>query len=78
MSIAELKKEIVKFVEASNDEQKLEFFYQSFKLDSEKDFWDELTEEQKESILEGEKEIERGEFIDNEVVMDKLAQWISK
>ncbi|MBS1493990.1 MAG: hypothetical protein JST55_10785 [Bacteroidetes bacterium] len=78
MSIAELKKEIVKFVEASQDEQKLQFFYQSFKVDSDKDFWDELTEEEKEDILQAEKEIERGEFIDNEVVMDKLAQWISK
>jgi hypothetical protein len=78
MSIAELKKEICKFVEASDDEQKLQFFYENFKNDGSKDFWDELTEEQKNDILEAEKQIERGEFIQHEDAMKMLKEWISK
>ncbi|WP_321539979.1 hypothetical protein [Flavobacterium piscinae] len=29
-----------------------------------KDFWEELTQEQRDEIEEGEKEIERGEYVD--------------
>lgn len=37
-----------------------------------KDFWNELSEAQKEAINEGEKQIERGEFVSFEEVMLRL------
>ncbi|CAF4779558.1 unnamed protein product [Rotaria sp. Silwood1] len=42
------------------------------------DFWDELTPEQQARILKAEKQCENGEGVDNETVMKKLAEWISK
>ena len=36
-----------------------------------KDFWEELTEEQKLDIEEGERQIERGEFVEYETMMKK-------
>ena len=37
-----------------------------------KDFWEELTAEQREAIEEGEKEIERGEFVTSDEFFDLL------
>ena len=78
MSIAELKREIVKFVEASFNEDKLQFVYNSLKNNDEVDFWDELNPERQARILNAEKQCENGEGVDNEIVMKKLAEWISK
>lgn len=78
MSIAELKEEIHKIVEASNDENFLESYHQMLIQHQGTLSWDDLSKDEQDDILESEKQIERGEFIDNEVVMDKLAKWISK
>lgn len=78
MSIAELKEQIHKIVDASNDENFLESYHQMIKQHQGRISWEELCTDEQEDILESEKQIERGEFVDNEVVMDKLAQWISK
>ncbi|CAF3811514.1 unnamed protein product [Rotaria sp. Silwood1] len=48
------------------------------KNNDEVDFWDELTPEQQARILKAEKQCENGEGVDNETVMKKLAEWISK
>lgn len=78
MSIAELKKEIVKFVEASDDENFLESYLQMIKQHQGAISWEDLSKDEQEDILESEEQIERGELIDNDVVMDKAAKWISK
>ena len=78
MSIAELKREIVKFVEASSNEDKLQSVYNSLMNNDEKDFWDELTPEQQAKIINAEKQCDNGEGVDNEIVMKKFAEWISK
>lgn len=78
MSIAELKREIVKFVEETNDESFLENYHQIIKQHQGTISWEDLSKDEQEDILESEKQIARGEFIDNEVVMNKLTQWISK
>ncbi len=78
MSIAELKEEIHKIVEASNDENFLGSYHQMLIQHQGTLSWDDLSKDEQDDILESEKQIERGEFIDNEVVMDKLAKWISK
>lgn len=39
---------------------------------SKKDWWDDLTDEQKEEIKEGERQIERGEFVLYEDMMKKF------
>ncbi|MBS1515801.1 MAG: hypothetical protein JSS63_12260 [Bacteroidetes bacterium] len=48
------------------------------KNEDESDFWDQLTPEQQARILKAEKQCDNGEGIENEVVMRKLAEWISK
>jgi predicted transcriptional regulator len=78
MSIAELKQEIHKIVDASNDENFLESYHQMLIQHQGTISWDELSKDEQDDILESERQIESGEFIDNEVVMDKLAKWISK
>lgn len=76
MSITELKESIHKKVDEINDEEVLESYLQM--MTSDIDFWDELTEQQKQNVLEAEKQCERGEVVDNETVMKKLDEWILK
>ncbi|MBX7045625.1 MAG: hypothetical protein K1X86_07285 [Ignavibacteria bacterium] len=78
MSISEIKKEIVKFVEASEDENFLESYHHMIKQHQGAISWEDLSKDEQEDILESEEQIERGELIDNDVVMDKAAKWISK
>lgn len=78
MSIAELKQEIHKIVDASNDENFLDSYHQMLIQDQGTISWDDLNKDEQDDILESERQIERREFIDNEVVMNKLAKWISK
>lgn len=78
MSIAELKEEIHKIVDASNDENFLESYHQMIKQHQGTISWEDLSKDEQEDILESEKQIERGELIDSDVVMDKAAKWISK
>ena len=70
MDIALEKLELIKLLEATNDATIIASIKKIFNA-SKKDFWEELTEAQKLDIEEGERQIERGEFVEYETMMKK-------
>jgi predicted transcriptional regulator len=70
MDIEVEKLELIKLLEATNDSAIIASIKKIFNA-SKKDFWEELTEAQKLDIEEGERQIERGEFIEYETMMKK-------
>ncbi|TRX39422.1 hypothetical protein [Flavobacterium restrictum] len=70
MNIQLEKSKLMKLLEETNDESILASIKKIF-ITQKKDFWDELTEEQKFEIEEGERQIERGEFVLYEDLMKK-------
>ncbi|TAF72856.1 MAG: hypothetical protein EAZ58_01690 [Flavobacterium sp.] len=70
MDIEVEKLELIKLLEATNDSAIISSIKKIFNA-SKKDFWEELTEAQKLDIEEGERQIERGEFIEYETMMKK-------
>lgn len=63
MDIELEKLELIKLLEATQDVTIVVAIKKIFNA-SKKDFWEELTEAQKLDIEEGERQIERGEFVD--------------
>lgn len=70
MDIELEKLELIKLLEATNDVTIIASIKKIFNA-SKKDFWEELTEAQKLDIEEGERQIERGEFVEYETMMKK-------
>lgn len=70
MDIQLEKREVIDILEGTND---LSIILAVKKLltKKKKDWWDDLTEEQKNKIKEGERQIERGEFVLYEDMMKK-------
>ena len=74
MTNSELKLSLHKLIESIEDEAVLNSVYEFIKSakDSQTDFWDLLTDEQKAEIEEGIAEADRGEMISHEEVMEKI------
>jgi predicted transcriptional regulator len=70
MDIQFEKSELMKKLEETNDISIIEAIKKIF-VSQKKDFWEELTQEQKDEIEEGERQIERGEFVDFEEFIQK-------
>jgi hypothetical protein len=70
MNIELEKSELIKLLEETNDESIIVSIKKIFKT-KKKDFWDELTEEQKFEIEESEREYKRGEFVNFEEFIKK-------
>ncbi|WPR71990.1 hypothetical protein SLW70_02330 [Flavobacterium sp. NG2] len=70
MNIELEKKELMKLLAETNDESIIASIKSIFKKEK-KDFWDELTENQKFEIEEGDRQIDRGEFVLYEDMMKK-------
>ncbi|MBA0883574.1 hypothetical protein [Flavobacterium undicola] len=70
MNIQLEKLELIKKVLETNDESIIESIKSIFKKEK-KDWWDNLTEEQKFEIEEGERQIERGDFVVYEDLIKK-------
>jgi len=70
MDIQLEKQKLIKLLTETNDVSVINAIKQVFKTQK-KDFWDELTQEQKDEIEEGEQEIERGDFVTFESILDK-------
>ena len=70
MNIELEKSKLMKLLEETNDESIIASMLKLFST-KKKDFWDELTEEQKFEIEESDKEIDRGEFVLYEDLMKK-------
>ncbi len=74
MSTTELKYNLVKLIESINDNRTLQALYTllSKKVETEIDFCDQLSDEEKKGIEEGLAQIERGETIPHEEVMAEI------
>lgn len=70
MNIELEKIELIKLLSETNDESIIASIKKIFT--KKKDWWDELSEEQKFEIEEGERQIERDEFVLYEDVMKKF------
>ncbi|MCZ8230227.1 hypothetical protein [Flavobacterium sp.] len=70
MDIELEKLELIKLLEATNDVTIVAAIKKIFNA-SKKDFWEELTQEQRDQIEESEREIDRGEYFLYEEVMSK-------
>ncbi|SNB29617.1 conserved hypothetical protein [Flavobacterium psychrophilum] len=70
MNIQLEKLEIIKMLVETNDSSIIESIKKIFKSEK-KDSWEELSEEQKTEIEEGERQIEKGEFFHYEDIMKK-------
>jgi predicted transcriptional regulator len=70
MDIQLEKLELIKLLADTENPAILKSIRKIFKKEQ-KDWWDDLTDEQKEEIEEGERQIERGEFILYEDMMKK-------
>jgi predicted transcriptional regulator len=64
---------LMKKLEETNDISIIEAIKNIFKSEK-KDFWDELTQEQKDEIEEGDRQIERGDFVDFEEFIQKYIE----
>ncbi|CAD0003578.1 hypothetical protein [Flavobacterium chungangense] len=70
MDIQLEKLELIKLLADTEDPTILKSIRKIFKKEQ-KDWWDDLTDQQKEEIEEGERQIERGEFVLYEDMMKK-------
>ncbi|HGE5775521.1 TPA: hypothetical protein ACGGHC_002352 [Flavobacterium psychrophilum] len=70
MNIQLEKLEIIKMLVETNDSSMIESIKKIFKSEK-KDSWEELSDEQKIEIEEGERQIEKGEFFHYEDIMKK-------
>ncbi len=73
MDIELEKLELIKLLEATNDVTIIASIKKIFNA-SKKDFWEELTQEQRDQIEESEREIERGEFVDFDEFIQKYLE----
>ena len=73
MDIEIEKLELIKLLKATNDVSIIDSIKKIFNA-SKKDFWEELTEAQKLDIEEGERQIERGEFVDFDEFIQKYLE----
>ncbi|MBU2651866.1 MAG: hypothetical protein KKA81_13130 [Bacteroidetes bacterium] len=71
MNIQAIKLEIMKLILETDNPMILESIRKLFKKEPSPDFWETLSSEQKEDILQGIKEIENGEIVDYEDFMKK-------
>lgn len=76
MSTAELKYSIIELISSINDESKLRMIYQSISSDS-KDWWEDLTEDQKASVERGLEDIKHGRITPHDQAMAELREHIN-
>lgn len=71
MGIQLEKREVMDILKGTND-LSIILAVKKMLTKKKKDWWDDLTDEQKEEIKEGERQIERGEFVEYEEMMKKF------
>ena len=77
MAALTIDKEITKYLHLLNSKQKKTVLtvVKTF-AEEKKDWWDELSEEQKKQISEAEAELDAGKGISHEQVMKKYKKWL--
>lgn len=71
MDIQLEKQKLIKMLTETNDVSIINAIKNVFKTQK-KDFWEELTQEQRDEIEEAEREIERGEYVDFYELMEEI------
>ena len=71
MNIQAEKLEIMKMVLETNNPSILETIKGLFKIKSSPDFWETLTQDQKNDILQGIKDVDSGDIVDYDEFMEK-------
>ncbi len=71
MDIQAEKLEIMKLIQGTDNPNVLESIKNIFKSQSKTDFWETLSQEQKEDILEGIKDAENGDIIEYHEFIEK-------
>lgn len=71
-----LKKQVKKYIDAA-DEKVVKMVHAMLEVNAEKDWWDELTHEEKQLIERGLKDAENGKVTPHKEVMKKYKKWLS-
>ncbi|MFZ5970923.1 MAG: hypothetical protein ACOYXA_04980 [Bacteroidota bacterium] len=77
MDIQQEKLQLISWVAQLNDERLIKRLL-LLKEEQQKDWWDEITEEERSEIKEGMAEADRGEVIPHTKVMARYVKWRSK
>ncbi len=75
--VSALREQIKQYVDAA-DERMLRIIFTILETDSEKDWWDELPQQVKDSIDEGIRDVEEGRVISHEDFLKRNEQWLKK
>ena len=75
---AALKKELHQLIDNCNNEMLLAEAKELLQSADVKDWWDELTEEDKNLVMESESEYEKGNFINHAELMQQFEEWKKK
>lgn len=78
MLTKEMKQELIDKINATKDENILEEVYRILEVGTEEDDMIILTDEQKESINQGIKDIEEGKYLTNEEANSEIEKWLKK
>ena len=73
----ELKKEVKKYIDHADDRM-LKAVRAMLQSDQEENWWNVISDEEKEAIEAGLKEMEEGKTIPHEDVMKKYSKWLTK
>jgi predicted transcriptional regulator len=74
--VEEMKNLAKKYLDTA-DEKTIKMVFAMLEIDSEKDWWDDLSDAAKKSIKRGLKDIENGRVTSHEEVMKKYRKWQS-
>ena len=74
MDIQSEKLQLIEWLAGLNNATILKRFI-ALKKEQEKDWWDQISEEERAEILEGLRQADRGEVILHKEVMDKYRKW---
>lgn len=77
VALKELKKEVKKYIDEA-DEDTVKAMHTLLLKPKEDDWWDNLSDEQREGIDLGLKQMEEGKTIPHKEVMKQYSKWLSK
>jgi hypothetical protein len=78
MSSAEIRKKVKKYIDEADDNV-VRMIYSMFESDKKHDdWWEELPDSIRRSIIKAENELKTGKGIPHEVVMKKYKKWLSR
>lgn len=77
MHLTKIKTKLHELIESTNDEKILENLFQQLS-DNKEDWWENLSEIQKQRLSESEQQYDRGGIVSNEAVFEKIQQRLQK